>query len=163
MAAPPTAPFPDECFVERKRVAENARAWAREADREITYGIALSGGGARSLSCSSGVLRGLKSVGILNTASHITGVSGGGWATSIYSFAQGFTQEEVLLQARAGASPADLTAEFLAAPPPPSSMLHTATNASLETICKSWLRYVATVWSGLIHPDAALTTPASRM
>eukprot|EP00962_Isochrysis_galbana_P000169 scaffold47_cov112-Isochrysis_galbana.AAC.2 len=160
----PTSPFPNVAYVERRRVAENARARATEnADRPVTYGIALSGGGARSLSCSSGLLRGLKSVGILDTASHITGVSGGGWATSIYSFAQGFTQEAILIQSRAGGSPADLTVEFLKTKPPASSMLHTATNTSLVGVFTSWARYLATVWFGLLHPDAALTTPASRM
>jgi hypothetical protein len=109
------------------------------------------------------LLRGLKTVGILDTASHITGVSGGGWATSIYSFAQGLTQDEVLLQPRAGASLTDMTVKFVQAKPPASSMLHTATNISLVSSFTSWALYLATAWWGFLQPDAALTTPASRM
>ena len=48
----------------------------------------------------------------------MSGVSGGGWATSTYTFAQGRTQDEVIIMSRAKMTPADVTAEFLETPPP---------------------------------------------
>lgn len=51
-------------------------------------GISLSGGGSRALSAGLGALRGLHDLQILQKARYLSGVSGGGWATSVYTFAQ---------------------------------------------------------------------------
>jgi len=157
---PPTTPFPAVDYVHDRRRAELVRP--HDSQRPVTYGIALSGGGSRSLSASTGVLRGLKSVGVLDTASHMSGVSGGGWATSTYTFAQGRTQDEVIITSRAGMAPADITPEFLDAPPPTTSMLYTATKDSLESLCLTYWRFLVTSWVTMLDPDASLTTALSK-
>eukprot|EP00967_Tisochrysis_lutea_P019339 scaffold21936_cov35-Tisochrysis_lutea.AAC.5 len=160
-APPPAASFPDASFVASRRREAN-RKEVDEARKSATWGIALSGGGARSLSLSSGLLRGLHSVGVLESASHITGVSGGGWALSIYTYNQKYTQEQILLLERAGISPAQLTVEFLQEKPPASSMLHTASNMALSNLFMKWVHYLNTSFLALLHPNTALTTPLSR-
>lgn len=125
----PSCPLPAREFVEDRRRRE--RAAQLLPPRPATYGIALSGGGCRSLSCCSGLLRGLNAEGILTVASHVSGVSGGGWATMVYTYAQGLTRDEVLIQPRAFIPPADLTLDFLNAAPPDTSMLKTATTKAL--------------------------------
>ena len=49
-------------------------------------GIAFSGGGTRSASASLGQLAALSEIGILDRARYISAVSGGGWATTPYTF-----------------------------------------------------------------------------
>ena len=118
---PPVGPRPSVSYVADQRRKSAA------GPPSGTFGIALSGGGTRSLSCSSGFLRGLKAVGVLDNASHISGVSGGGWATAGYTYAQGIPQEKVLLMDRAGLQPQSLTLEFVDTLPPAESLLRGAT------------------------------------
>eukprot|EP01050_Picozoa_sp_SAG11_P034391 SAG11_NODE_12133_length_720_cov_1.309179_1_plen_151_part_10 len=48
--------------------------------------IAFSGGGIRAYTLTLGHLRGLLDVGLLPEIRYISGVSGGAWATAVYSF-----------------------------------------------------------------------------
>ena len=49
-------------------------------------GICFSGGGTRSLSASLGQMRGLQQLGILKNARYILCVSGGSWASAVYTY-----------------------------------------------------------------------------
>jgi|APSaa5957512622_1039677.scaffolds.fasta_scaffold29035_1 hypothetical protein len=49
-------------------------------------GICFSGGGTRSLSASMGQMRGLEQLGILQNARYISCVSGGSWASAVYTY-----------------------------------------------------------------------------
>lgn len=49
-------------------------------------GICFSGGGTRSLSASMGQMRGLEKLGILTNARYISCVSGGSWASAVYTY-----------------------------------------------------------------------------
>ena len=49
-------------------------------------GICFSGGGTRSLSASMGQMRGLEQLGILTNARYISCVSGGSWASAVYTY-----------------------------------------------------------------------------
>ncbi|MBT6229788.1 MAG: hypothetical protein HOI47_24365 [Candidatus Scalindua sp.] len=49
-------------------------------------GICFSGGGTRSLSASMGQMRGLQQLGILKNARYISCVSGGSWASAVYTY-----------------------------------------------------------------------------
>ena len=56
--------------------------------KKKNVGIAFSGGGTRSYLCSLGYLKGLHDLGLLKNARYISGVSGGAWATVVYSYYQ---------------------------------------------------------------------------
>jgi predicted acylesterase/phospholipase RssA len=47
-------------------------------------GIVFSGGGVRAYSCTLGQLRALHDLGVLDKTRHVTGISGGSWATSVF-------------------------------------------------------------------------------
>lgn len=49
-------------------------------------GVAFSGGGSRALSATMGQLRGLKYLGLLDDVFFISSVSGGTWASSLYTY-----------------------------------------------------------------------------
>ncbi|MBT3879185.1 MAG: hypothetical protein HON76_00485 [Candidatus Scalindua sp.] len=49
-------------------------------------GICFSGGGTRSLSASMGQMRGLEQLGILTNARYISCVSGGSWASAVFTY-----------------------------------------------------------------------------
>lgn len=51
-------------------------------------GLAFSGGGTRSFLSSLGYLRGLHDLDLLKNVRYISGVSGGAWATVVYSYYQ---------------------------------------------------------------------------
>ncbi len=76
-------------------------------------GICFSGGGSRALTCAWGQMLGLQTANIFNKARYISSVSGGTWATSIYSFLPEnitdvdllgtyFTPENLSLQTQSG-------------------------------------------------------------
>ncbi|KAJ1636049.1 hypothetical protein T492DRAFT_961660 [Pavlovales sp. CCMP2436] len=65
-----------------------------------TVGIAFSGGGNRALTSGSGILRALQRHGALDKTAYISGSSGGGWLTAIYTFNQTVTADELLNTAR---------------------------------------------------------------
>ncbi|MGH1426477.1 MAG: hypothetical protein ACRBEE_00945 [Arenicella sp.] len=49
-------------------------------------GICFSGGGTRAMSAAMGQMRGLNNLGILKNARYISCVSGGSWASSVYTY-----------------------------------------------------------------------------
>ncbi len=49
-------------------------------------GLCFSGGGSRALTCGWGQMLGLSSLNLMDHARYISSVSGGTWATSIYSY-----------------------------------------------------------------------------
>jgi len=75
---------------------------------ESGVGVAFSGGGSRSLSCTLGQLRGLKQLGILDEVTAISAVSGGSWASSLYTYLPDSINDDNFLGAAVG-SPGDLT------------------------------------------------------
>lgn len=87
-------------------------------------GLCFSGGGARSLAASWGQLRALHALGALDRARYISGVSGGSWASGIYTF-QRVTDEATFLGPLA--APETLTLSSLAEPLTPLSLGFAAT------------------------------------
>eukprot|EP00966_Prymnesium_polylepis_P025825 595345-Prymnesium_polylepis.1 len=51
-------------------------------------GLAFSGGGSRAMVAGLSQLAALHQLGLLEHVTYITGISGGSWATLVYSFAQ---------------------------------------------------------------------------
>ena len=109
-----------------------ATAWAagggvfpEAADPRITsrpnVGLAISGGGARAYACTIGFFRALTSLGLMDQPRYISSISGGTWASSVYTFydrgAPGVAaNDDELLGSLADAS--DLTLSALATMPP---------------------------------------------
>lgn len=71
-------------------------------------GVAFSGGGSRSLSCTLGQLRGLKHLGKLDEVTAISAVSGGSWASSLYTYLPESIQDDDFLGTPVG-NPGELT------------------------------------------------------
>lgn len=59
----------------------------------VSLGICLSGGGSRAYTAAMGSLRALHDMGVLGKAKYLSGVSGGGWATSVYTYVQSSEDE----------------------------------------------------------------------
>jgi len=60
-------------------------------------GVAFSGGGSRALSCALGQMRGLKHLNLLDQVKYISGVSGGAWASSLYTYLpESFSDDDFL-------------------------------------------------------------------
>ncbi|MCK6523752.1 patatin-like phospholipase family protein [Myxococcota bacterium] len=81
-------------------------------DRE-PIGLCFSGGGSRALAAAWGQLRALRHLGVLDRARYISGVSGGSWASGIYTF-QRVTDEETFLGPLL--APEDLSLDALSEP-----------------------------------------------
>ncbi|NEO98624.1 MAG: hypothetical protein F6K58_08080 [Symploca sp. SIO2E9] len=64
---------------------------------EHPFGVCFSGGGMRSFSASLGQMRGLNSLGLLDTVGAISCVSGGTWFGALASYAPTSTDDTVLL------------------------------------------------------------------
>ena len=60
-----------------------------EVTSKPNTGISFSGGGSRSYIASMGYLGGLHKLGLMQNVRYIIGVSGGSWATAVYSYYQG--------------------------------------------------------------------------
>jgi len=60
-------------------------------------GVCFSGGGSRALTCAWGQLLGLKTVGLDSSTRYISSVSGGTWASSIYTYLSDTISDEALL------------------------------------------------------------------
>jgi len=63
------------------------------AHGNVRSGLAVSGGGGRSLSITLGIFRALTHLGLMADVDAISAVSGGAWASGIYMFANGSTDE----------------------------------------------------------------------
>ena len=95
-----------------------------EVSAREPIGLCFSGGGARSLAASWGQLRALYALGALDRARYISGVSGGSWASGIYTF-QRVTDEATFLGPLL--PPEALTLTALAEPLTPQSLGFAAT------------------------------------
>ena len=71
-------------------------------------GVAFSGGGSRSLSCTMGQLRGLKHLGKMGEVGAISAVSGGSWASSLYTYLPKHIDDDNFLGTPLG-NPVELT------------------------------------------------------
>ncbi|MCG8619855.1 MAG: hypothetical protein MI802_26845 [Desulfobacterales bacterium] len=67
-----------------------------DKDRPNT-GICFSGGGSRAMTCAWGQLTGLKGLGITDRARYISSVSGGTWASAVFSYLPGHITDGDLL------------------------------------------------------------------
>lgn len=56
-------------------------------------GIAFSGGGSRSYGASIGYLSALSELGLMDNVRYIGGMSGGSWATTVYTYGQNITDD----------------------------------------------------------------------
>lgn len=72
-------------------------------------GLCFSGGGSRALTCAWGQMLGLQSLNSMEKFRYISSVSGGTWASSIYSYLPTTISDETLLGTYR--SPKDLTLE----------------------------------------------------
>lgn len=59
-----------------------------EIQTKPNVGIAFSGGGSRSYTATLGYLAGLHELGLLDKVRYIGGMSGGSWASTVYTYAQ---------------------------------------------------------------------------
>ncbi len=59
-------------------------------------GVCFSGGGSRALMLAMGQLRGLTELNLIDKIDYIASVSGGSWASSIYTYQNKFTDAELL-------------------------------------------------------------------
>jgi hypothetical protein len=89
----------------------NARAWQSEGDyptvddfpetaflsSKPSTAIAFSGGGARAYISAVGELAALHSLQLIHNIRYIGGISGGTWATTVYSYAQNATNDDIFL------------------------------------------------------------------
>jgi len=73
-----------------------------------TTGVCFSGGGSRALSAAMGQMRGLTHLGLMQKTQFISGVSGGAWASSVYSYVPESISDDDLLGGVCE-NPADLT------------------------------------------------------
>ncbi|CAJ1394013.1 unnamed protein product [Effrenium voratum] len=70
----------------RAKVAKVSAQQPRFPGGSVRSALCFSGGGARALSFSLGVLRGLELLGLMRHVDAISSVSGGSWAASVYMF-----------------------------------------------------------------------------
>lgn len=68
-----------------------------EIKSKSNVAIGLSGGGSRSFSASVGYLAALTQLGVMDKVRYIGGISGGSWATTVYTYAQNVSDDNVLL------------------------------------------------------------------
>jgi hypothetical protein len=59
--------------------------------------IGFSGGGSRAYTAAIGYLAGLRDLDLLKNVRYIGGISGGGWATTTFTFVQNVTDDNVFL------------------------------------------------------------------
>ena len=75
--------------------------WPEQKIKSVTdtanVGVTISGGGARSMSAAWGQLHALHHAGILSNSRYLTGLSGGGWAVTAYTYYRGNYNDDVLL------------------------------------------------------------------
>uniref|UniRef100_A0A7S3MCL6 PNPLA domain-containing protein n=1 Tax=Spumella elongata TaxID=89044 RepID=A0A7S3MCL6_9STRA len=89
----------------------NVRAWKSQTDIPTTTdfpevgllsakpntAIAFSGGGSRAFSSAMGYLAALRDLDLLKNVRYIGGISGGAWATMVYTYQQKGTTDDVFL------------------------------------------------------------------
>lgn len=89
----------------------NARAWKSNFDyptaadypetellkSKPNTALAFSGGGSRAYIATMGYLAGIRDLDLLKNVRYIGGISGGGWATTTFTFVQNVTDDNVFL------------------------------------------------------------------
>ena len=74
-------------------------------------GVCFSGGGTRALSCAAGQMKGLHELGLWEDVGYVSCVSGGSWASTIFTYCDStISDKELLGEIRA---PGDLDMKFL--------------------------------------------------
>lgn len=87
-----------------------------EPDYSKSTGLAVSGGGSRSLSCAMGQYRALRQLGVLDEVAIVSSVSGGTWASACFMFLPAeFSDDDFLGPVR---DPQSLTVGILGDMPP---------------------------------------------
>lgn len=143
------------CFAEQER--------GLHADRP-SVGLCFSGGGTRSLSACWGYYRGLTELGLMDNVRVITSVSGGTWASFIYTYYCAGASNDVELLGPSTA-PQDITMKGLRRDLPRCAMGWVATQSVRDVLLEEapcdpadelWDRAIGTVILGpfgLYHPD----------
>lgn len=80
---------------EEETIREHESAAAAVASEPV--GVCVSGGGSRSLSACMGQLRALRELGLLERTRYLSGVSGGAWALTLFSYLPGDVSDEEFL------------------------------------------------------------------
>jgi len=102
-------------------------------------GACFSGGGTRAMTCAMGQLRAMTELGVIPTLRYISCVSGGSWASTIYTYYQsGASNDQDLLGPITRAD--QITDAHVAAGLTTSQLAYGATR-SLEDIVASWEFY----------------------
>ncbi|GGI90640.1 hypothetical protein [Shewanella gelidii] len=76
--------FPSAAKLEHAHFPEHSTL--KSEFKEKSIGIAFSGGGTRSASCTLGQLKAFHETGLINKVAYISAVSGGGWTATPYCF-----------------------------------------------------------------------------
>ena len=133
--------------------------------------LCLSGGGSRAMSASLGYLRALTRLGLIDRFSHLSTVSGGSWAGSIFTYYRaGASDDAALLDLGLGSEsePASLDLARLAEPLPAGSMAEVITHSLRDAVLAefkaggeqtAWNRAVARIYLepfGLVDPERVL-------
>jgi len=61
------------------------------------FGVCFSGGGPRAMSCAMGQMRGLHALGLIDSIGTVSAVSGGGWFSTLFTYAPTEIDDETLL------------------------------------------------------------------
>ena len=111
-----------------------------------SIGVCFSGGGTRAMSATMGQLRALNHLGIIPNIRYISSVSGGSWASTIYTYYRaGASSDEELLGPIT--PPAEITDAHLQQSLTPSRLAHNA---------MTWLLNTVAGWE--LSPDFAYTS-----
>ncbi len=84
-------PLEADGFLEQERTAVGERFGPPR------LGVCISGGGSRSLSAAMGQLRGLHALGLMDKVSFLSCVSGGCWASTLYTYLPASVSDETFL------------------------------------------------------------------
>lgn len=92
----------------------------------LDVALCFSGGGSRSAAASTGYLRGLMTLGLIDKVRYISAVSGGSFACSVFTYYRAGPDDDAALLGPVTA-PSDLTEEALAADMPSQQLLSVCT------------------------------------
>ncbi|MDM8532656.1 hypothetical protein QUF63_15915, partial [Anaerolineales bacterium HSG25] len=70
---------------------------ARYQPTSHPLGVCFSGGGPRAMSCAMGQMRGLHTLGLIDSIGTVSAVSGGGWFSTLFTYAPIEIDDETLL------------------------------------------------------------------
>ncbi|EDM80301.1 hypothetical protein PPSIR1_36662 [Plesiocystis pacifica SIR-1] len=165
-------------------VTVSARVWVSQRDaftfpeREVEAVMArpdaalcFSGGGSRAMSASLGYLRGLTKQGLVDRVRYISAVSGGSWATSLFTYYRAGARDDAQfldLGLDAPTDPGTLSLDALGAELPAGSMASVITSSLRDALFEAireggeqniWNRAVAKIYLepfGLVDPQKVL-------